>query len=172
MKRTNVILVSGLAAALVVGGGAATIVAAQDDPPAPAGDLRGAGTAARDAVGGGDVLSVERDDDSDGYEVEIRRTDGTEVDVDLSATFEVLRTEDDDVDDDAGEAAAPAVPGDLDLSRAADAALATAGDGTVTDVEWDDGGYDVEIRTAEGRELDVRLDRGFTVVQTEEDVED
>ena len=39
----------------------------------------------------------------------------------------------------------------------------------MTDVEIDDGGYDVEVRLADGTEIDVDLDADFAVVQTEQD---
>jgi hypothetical protein len=95
MKRsTKLIIVSGIAAA-VVAGGATTIAVAQDGPQPSPDDLRAAGEAARAAVGDGAVVAVERDDDRDGYDVEIRRADGSEVDVDLSPTLEVVRTDDD-----------------------------------------------------------------------------
>ncbi|NIJ04729.1 PepSY domain-containing protein [Frigoribacterium faeni] len=49
------------------------------------------------AAGGGTVTDADRSDDGDvAYEVDVRLDDGTEVDVDLDASFAVLRT---DVDD-------------------------------------------------------------------------
>jgi len=62
-----------------------------------------AGDAALAAVGGGSVGEVERaDEDGAGaYEVEVRRSDGSEVEVHLDAQFQVLGSVSDD--DEAGE---------------------------------------------------------------------
>ncbi len=163
MNRTRkIIIATGAAVAVVVGG--ATIVVAQQDPGPP--DLDRAAQVGVDAAGGGDVTGVEQDDDGS-YEIEVRRTDGTELDVDLSATFDVLRTDDDLADsDDADDR-----PVDADTrTRAGDAALAAVGDGVVVSVESDDGGgYDVEIRHADGTESEVTLDAALTVLHTESD---
>jgi hypothetical protein len=71
-----------------------------------------AGTAALEAVGSGSVVVVERDSDN-AYEVEVRRADGSTVDVDLNDSFQVVQDGDggendredrDDDRDDANEA--------------------------------------------------------------------
>jgi uncharacterized membrane protein YkoI len=56
-------------------------------------------------------------------------------------------------------------------TKAADAALAATGGGTVLAAEPDDGnaGYEVEIRKADGSEAEVELDKNFKVVQRAED---
>jgi uncharacterized membrane protein YkoI len=60
-------------------------------------DFDQAAAAAIAAAGGGAVTDADRSDDGDtAYEVDVRLDDGTEVDVDLDASFGVLRT---DVDD-------------------------------------------------------------------------
>ena len=163
MNRTRkIIIVTGAAAAVVVGG--ATIAVAQPDPGPP--DLDRAAQIGLDTAGGGDVIGVERDDDGS-YEVEVRRTDGTELDVDLSATFDVLRTQDDLADSDDTDDR----PVDADTrTRAGEAALAAVGEGVVASVESDDGGgYDVEIRHADGTESEVTLDAALNVLHTERD---
>jgi hypothetical protein len=55
--------------------------------------------------------------------------------------------------------------------RAVAAALAETGGGTVTETEAGDDGaaYEVEVRLADGREVEVRLDQDFTVIGTEAD---
>ena len=60
------------------------------------------------------------------------------------------------------------------LDRAIRAALAHTGGGTVTDSETGDGGaaYGVEVRTPDGRHVEVRLDSGFGVVGEEADEHD
>ncbi len=60
------------------------------------------------------------------------------------------------------------VTGD-DVDRASAAALAETGNGTVSSVELDDGGYEVEVRLADGTEVDVDLDGDFAVVHTSTD---
>jgi len=59
------------------------------------------------------------------------------------------------------------------LSRASAAALAHTGGGRVTDSEVGDeqGYYEIEIERANGRQVDVHLDRGFKVLGQESDGE-
>ena len=67
---------------------------------ASADDLQGnerdrVGTAATQAVGGGKVVNAETSDDDDrtgeAYEVEVRKADNTEWNVDLDTAFKVVR---------------------------------------------------------------------------------
>jgi uncharacterized membrane protein YkoI len=60
-----------------------------------------------------------------------------------------------------------------DRDRAADAALEAVGGGTVTEVEVGDDGaaYGVEIRLADGSQVEVQLDESFNVTGTESDDE-
>ncbi|QHC56487.1 PepSY domain-containing protein [Rathayibacter tanaceti] len=56
-------------------------------------DLTRASDAALAAVGAGTVTGAERSDDADhAFEVEVTRADGTDVDVELDASFAVLST--------------------------------------------------------------------------------
>jgi hypothetical protein len=55
-----------------------------------------ASDAALAATGGGTVLAVESDDGNAGYEVEIRKTDGSETEVELDKSFKVVKREVDD----------------------------------------------------------------------------
>jgi uncharacterized membrane protein YkoI len=68
---------------------------------------------------------------------------------------------------DEGDAAVTGVSAD----KAAEAALATTGGGTVVAIESDDGGagYEVEIRKSDGSETEVELDETFGVTQRSED---
>jgi uncharacterized membrane protein YkoI len=161
MTRTSKLIVAMTLSAAVVGTGAA-IAVAQQDPEAP--DLDRAVEAAQAATGDGQVVAVEQDDDGT-YEVEVRRPDGGETDVDLDASFAVIRTEQEDAEDDDDDE----VLDDASRARAATAALATAAGGTVVSVEADDGGYDVEVRHADGTETEVTLDANFQVVHSEQD---
>lgn len=58
-----------------------------------------------------------------------------------------------------------------DLDRAAAAALAETGGGTVTETEVDDeeSKYEVEVTLDDGTQVDVQLDESFAVVGTETD---
>lgn len=60
------------------------------------------------------------------------------------------------------------VQGD-DAQRATDAAIDAAGGGSITELEADDGGYDVEVVTADGRKVDVVLGPDFQVLSTDPD---
>jgi uncharacterized membrane protein YkoI len=69
-------------------------------------------------------------------------------------------------DDDATERP---ITGDA-LDRAKAAALAdTPGRVTATEVSDEEGAYEVEITRADGSQVDVHLDRGFSVIGTESD---
>jgi hypothetical protein len=59
------------------------------------------------------------------------------------------------------------------LASASSAALAHLGAGTVTDTEVGDeeSYYEVEVTLASGQEIDVQLDRAFTVVSTDGNAE-
>lgn len=71
--------------------------------------------------------------------------------------------------DDAGDSEKPI--GGTSLERASDAALDHAGGGQVTDTETGDeeSFYEVEVTRSDGSQLDVQLDRDFTVVGQEGD---
>jgi uncharacterized membrane protein YkoI len=78
----------------------------------------------------------------------------------------------------AGIAVATGASGDDDqplsgdvLERATAAALAYTGGGTVTETESGDDGaaYSVEVRLANGREVEVNLDANFLVIGTEDE---
>jgi uncharacterized membrane protein YkoI len=60
------------------------------------------------------------------------------------------------------------------LSRASAAALDHLGGGRVSDTEEgdEDGFYEVEVTLADGRQIDVHLDRNFNVLDDEADVDE
>jgi hypothetical protein len=100
MRIRRGIALTGAVAALVAaaGGGIAYAVAGESDERVTAPEAARAKRAALAAVGGGTVLEVERQD-GDGagaYEVEIRRGDGSQVEVHLDGGFEPVATEMDD----------------------------------------------------------------------------
>jgi uncharacterized membrane protein YkoI len=121
----------------------------------------------------GTVVDVEAGDDpGEAYEVEVRQSDGTEVDVVLDQDLDVVSQgsdADDDRDDtpDADDRALSAT----ERASAEEAALGAVGGGTVTDVEAGDGdeSYEVEVRAADGTEWDVELGADFTVLLTSVD---
>lgn len=61
------------------------------------------------------------------------------------------------------------VPTGQAFDRASEAALAEAGAGTVTDVDRDDGRYEVEVTRPDGGQVDVLLDGDFTVLAADRD---
>jgi Peptidase propeptide and YPEB domain len=104
MKRKRTLVVAGLAAAaLAVGGaGIAKAVSGSGSGTVEGPTAKRAARAAVEAVGGGHALEVEyQDGDARGvYEVEVRRTDGSHVEVHLNGQFESVGTQ---ADDDAGD---------------------------------------------------------------------
>lgn len=99
----KVITIAAVAAALTAGGaGIAYAVGGDSEEQVSGPGAERAKAAALDAVGGGEVLEVERQDgDGDGaYEVEVERPDGSQVEVHVSASFDALGTA---ADDDSGE---------------------------------------------------------------------
>jgi uncharacterized membrane protein YkoI len=154
-----------------------------------------ASTAATEAVGGGKVIDAESSDDpGEAYEVEVRKTDGTEVDVTLDKDLNVLRQDTDDRDDrndqdDTNEDLNDNDANDRDdvndndandtrdaddrklsateRSSAEQAARNAVGGGTIVDLDAsDDRGeaYEVEVRKSNGTEWDVTLDSKFKVL--------
>jgi len=101
LKRTpkRIALVLGVAALLTAGAvGGAFAIAGDDDAverPIPAADLDQAERAALEETGGGSVTGTEVDDEESKYEVEVTLDDGTQVDVQLDADFEVVDTQSD-----------------------------------------------------------------------------
>src|SRR5262245_28522100 len=101
-KRTLVVVAGVSAAALAVGGaGIAKAVSGSDSETVKGPTAQKAARSAVEAAGGGEALEVEyQDGDAPGvYEVEVRRTDGSHVEVHLNGQFESVGTQ---ADDDAG----------------------------------------------------------------------
>ena len=140
--------------------------------PIAEGWLDKASAAALEAAGGGTVTGADVSDDADHtYSVDVRREDGTEVDVELDRSFAVVRL-DEDVQD-AQDAAEPLDAEDAPISaadraKAEKAALAATGKGKVTDVERSDDrdhAWEVEVTFANGTDVDVELTDTFTLVR-------
>ena len=102
-KRTKVAAAAAAAATLVVASGGiayAAGVGRDDDKPLTGSTLDRASEAALAHTNGGTVVKAEHGDDGSAYEVEVRRPDGSTVEVNLDASFAVVGSE---ADDDAGE---------------------------------------------------------------------
>lgn len=184
--RSKRVLVTTAAVAVLAAGGAGVWATTASADEVSGGDRDRVAAAAVKAAGGGTATEVETSDDpGEAYEVEVRREDGTEVDVTLDTNLKVLATETDAPDE---TAAAPAsAPAGADRSpgtgpspdagdrvltpaeqaSAEKAALAAVPGGTVVDVDAsDDPGvaYEVEVRAADTTEWNVDLDSAFAVV--------
>ena len=146
-------------------------------PPTANADLQGSerdrvGSAATQAVGGGTVVDAEASDDpGEAYEVEVRKDDGTEVEVildkDLNVVSQAADTDDRNDSDDGSDADDRALSAS-ERTSAEKAALDAVTGGTVTEVEAsDDGGeaYEVDVRDADNTEWDVELDADFKVLR-------
>ena len=158
-------------AALGVGG---VVWASTANAALGGGERNRVATAATEAVGGGKVVDAESSDDpGEAYEVEVRKTDGTEVDVTLDKELNVLRQDADDRDDvndnDANDTpdADDRVLSAAERTSAEKAALDAVGGGTIVDVDAsDDRGeaYEVEVRKADNTEWNVELDADFKML--------
>lgn len=195
-SRTRVLWIGSLAAGVLVLGGAGTAWAlseGEDDDTLTGTALDRASEVALAEVGDGTVTDAERTDDG-GYELEITRQDGRETDVLLDGDYDIIAIErsgegrDDDAaaDDDRGEPAddaedrsddgstgddgALAPLTDDEIARAGEAALAATGAGEAVDVDRSDDpdhAFEVEVRLADGAEVDVELDESFAVVRSD-----
>ncbi len=87
-------------AALAVGGAAIAGAAGGDDDatqkPISGSTLEKASAAALDHTGGGSVTETEVGDEEGAYEIEVKREDGSSVDVHLDKDFKVLNQVSDD----------------------------------------------------------------------------
>jgi hypothetical protein len=106
MTRSRRLVLTGAVGLAIVAGavGVAQAVGGDsDDQPATGPDADRAKQAAVAAVGGGRVTGVEREDEQgEAWEVELRRSDGREVEVELDGNFAKsgLDLDDDERDDD------------------------------------------------------------------------
>ena len=93
MQRKIIVLVGGavLVAAAAVGTGVAVATGGDDnEAPITGADLDRASAAALEATGGGRVTETEVGDEESYYEVEVTLDDGTQVDVQLDESFQVV----------------------------------------------------------------------------------
>jgi hypothetical protein len=97
MKRRIVLIVALVLALGALSGGIAIAAGVgDDDKPLTGSALDKASAAALKHTGGGTVVETEVGDDGAAYGVEIRRADGSQVEVSLDASFNVIGGEADD----------------------------------------------------------------------------
>jgi hypothetical protein len=89
-------VLGALAVVALTVGVAAPAVDGDDDTPLSGTTLERASQAALDHTGGGTVVDSETGDDGAAYGVEVRLSDGSQVEVSLDADFKVVGQESDD----------------------------------------------------------------------------
>jgi uncharacterized membrane protein YkoI len=102
--KKKLVLIVTVVAALGAAAGGIAVAAADDDAtetPITGADLQKASDAALASTGGGKVTGTEVGDEESYYEVEVTLADGSQVDVQLDKSFNVVGSEaDGDADDD------------------------------------------------------------------------
>ena len=101
MTNRKKLIIGGVVALAVIGISAgAAIAQAEDDRPLRGPVRERATQAALDHVGGGTVTETEVGDDGAAYGVEVRRSDGSQVEVQIDENFTATGVEQDDGDED------------------------------------------------------------------------
>jgi uncharacterized membrane protein YkoI len=100
-RKVALIAVLVVVAGAVSAGFAIAAASGDDDKPLTGATLDRATAAALKHTGGGTVTETEIGDDGAAYSVEVRRKDGSQVEVNLNESFRVIGQEADD--DSAGE---------------------------------------------------------------------
>jgi uncharacterized membrane protein YkoI len=104
MERSKKIIAATGTALVLAAAGASYAVASgggdDSEPPITGTDLEKASAAALAATGGGRVTDTEVGDEESWYEVEVTLDDGTQVDVQLDRSFNVVGDEADGTDED------------------------------------------------------------------------
>ncbi len=182
VKKKTVWIGSALAAVLVLGGTGVAVAVTEpfdNDDQLTGSSLEKASKAALDEVGEGKVTDSEAD--GNGFEVEVTREDGSEVDVLLSESFSVVRVDEDDADDDAttdggtGTSDSDDAPLTDDERASAEAAALAEVPGTVADIDRSDDAdhaFEIAVTRADGTRAEVELDEAFAVVRVVEDAAD
>lgn len=130
--------------------------------PAEPADLEAAIEAAVVAAGGGDATSVEIE--RDGWKVDVRLADGSEVEVRVPLSGEPVVRADDDGDDSSDLPLDPAR-----VAQISDAAIAAAGGGVVVSIETEDDAdvrFEVEVLLGD-EDVDVELAEDLSVLSVE-----
>jgi len=106
MKKRTKLIISGAAVVALSAAGSAAAFSSDDDDgtevPITGVELEQASRVALEHTGGGTVTETEVGDEESYYEVEVKRLDGSSVDVQLDEQFNVVEVTDDDdsVEDD------------------------------------------------------------------------
>jgi hypothetical protein len=96
MTRKRTLIAAGVAVALAAGGAGVAYGTGDDEGGATGPDAERARAAALKLVPGGTANAVERDSEKGAtWEVEVRRPDGSQVDVRLGANFEKVAIDSD-----------------------------------------------------------------------------
>jgi uncharacterized membrane protein YkoI len=96
MKRKFVLIGAVVAVVGALSAGIAIAAAGDDEQPLTGSTLERATDAALAHTGGGTVVETETGDDGAAYSVEIQLDDGSQVEVNLDESFEVIGQEADD----------------------------------------------------------------------------
>jgi uncharacterized membrane protein YkoI len=96
MKRRFVLIGAVVAVVGALSAGIAIAAAGDDEQPLTGSTLERATDAALAHTGGGTVVETETGDDGAAYSVEIQLDDGSQVEVNLDESFEVIGQEADD----------------------------------------------------------------------------
>jgi uncharacterized membrane protein YkoI len=102
-KRTKFLITGAAVAALAAGGAGVALGTGDDDAsekPITGSALDQAGAAALEHTGGGEVTDTEVGDEESYYEVEVTLDDGSQTDVQLDESFNVVGDESDDGEED------------------------------------------------------------------------
>jgi hypothetical protein len=95
-KRMLMLATGAVVVAVLVGGGIAWATGAGDEHPLKGSELERATAAALRHAGGGTVTEAETGDGGAAYDVEVRLSDGRQIEVNLDASFHVIAQERDD----------------------------------------------------------------------------
>jgi hypothetical protein len=95
-RRTRLTIGAVGAAAVIAVGAGVGLAGSGDERPLQGSTLEKASSAALEHVGEGTVTETESGEGGAAYEVEVRREDGSQVEVRLDGNFEVIGTEGDD----------------------------------------------------------------------------
>ncbi|HZJ51131.1 MAG TPA: hypothetical protein VFF07_09855 [Actinomycetota bacterium] len=95
-RRTKLIAGGALALAIIGGGSGMALATDADDKPLSGRILERATAAALEHTGGGKVTETEIGDDGAAFGVEVRFSNGKQVEVNLNESFEVTGQEADD----------------------------------------------------------------------------
>lgn len=97
MDKRKALIASGVTVVALLGGtGAVLAGGADDDKPLTGSAYDKATQAAIEHVGGGEAIETEVGDDGAAYGVEVRKDDGSVVEVNLDENFNVTSSEGDD----------------------------------------------------------------------------